>query len=208
MVDGADSIGWNPADRRKLLDHDRTTLRMAALAAASRVAAADCMYLPPQMRVQHVLCGADQYYQWLTAEDPAVRLVLTPGMVYEIVNGKRVIDGWPIRKGNAMQLQDTKQVDLGVEAVDSKGFDVVGDTVTWTASDTTAVTLVPSPDGKTVTVVANSPAVGVVLTAVDNNGLTITDTVDVIPGDAVALRITEGTPVDQPPVAPEPAPGA
>jgi len=69
------------------------------------------------------------------------------------------------------------------------------------------VTLVLVPDGKTVTVVANSPAVGVVLTATDNNGLTVTDTIDVITGDAVALKITEGTPVDQP-AAPAPAPGA
>jgi len=189
------------------VDHDRTVLRIAALEAASRTAAADCMYVPPQMRTHNVLHSADQFYQWLTAEDPAVRLVLTAGMVSEIVNGKRVIDGWPIRKGTAMQLKDTQQVDLAVEAVDAKGFDVVGDTISWTASDTTAVTLVPAPDGKTVTVVANSPAVGVVLTATDNNGLTVTDTIDVITGDAVALKITEGTPVDQP-ATPAPAPGA
>lgn len=188
------------------MDHDRIHLRIAALEAASRIAATD--WAPMQVRVQQTKHATEQFFELLTAEDPAVRLVLTAGMVSEITDGKRVIDGWPIRKGNAMQLKDTQQVDLAVEAVDSKGFDVVGDAITWTASDTTAVTLVPAPDGKTVTVVANSPAVGVVLTATDSNGLTVTDTVDVITGDAVALKITEGTPVDQPPAEPAPAPGA
>lgn len=185
------------------MDHDRVHLRMAALEAASLIAAGDCR--PMQVKIQEVRHATEQFFELLTAEDPAVRLVLTAGMVSEIVNGKRVIDGWPIRKGNAMQLKDTQQVDLAVEAVDAKGFDVLGDTISWTASDTTAVTLVPAPDGKTVTVVANSPAVGIVLTATDTNGLSVTDTVDVIPGDAVALKISEGTPVDQPPAAPAPS---
>lgn len=188
------------------LDHDRIYLREVALREACRVVAADC--LPAQVKAQQAVHAAAQFFEWLTAEDPAVRLVLTAGMVYEIANGQRVIVGWPVRKGRTMQLKDTQQVDLAVEAVDAKGFDVVGDTITWTSSDTTAVTLVPAPDGKTVTVVANSPAVGVVITAADENGLTVTDSIDVIPGDAVALRVTEGTPVDQPPAAPAPAPGA
>jgi hypothetical protein len=187
------------------VDHDRLQLRTAALEAASRIAAGDCQ--PMQVKVQQVVHATEQFYQLLTAEGPPVRLVLRSGMVYRIVNGRRVFDGWPIRKGTAMQLKDNQQVDLTVEAVDAKGFDVA-DTITWTASDTTAVSLVPAPDGKTVTVVANSPAVGVVLTATDGAGLTVTDTVDVITGDAVALKITEGTPVDQPPAAPAPAPGA
>lgn len=186
------------------MDHDRIHLRMAALEAASRIAAGECA--PMQVKVQQVTHATEQFFALLTAEDPAVRLVLTAGMVYEIANGKRVVDGWPIRKGTAMQLKDNQQVDLAVEAVDAKGFDVLGDTITWTASDATAVTLVPAPDGKTVTVVANSPAVGIVLTATDTTGLTVTDTIDVITGDAVALKITEGTPVNQPPATPAPAP--
>lgn len=185
------------------MDHNRTVLRMAALEAASRIAAKSCA--PMQVRVTEVEAATERFYELLTAEDPAVRLVLTAGMVYEIANGQRVVDGWPARKGTAMQLKDNQQVDLAVEAVDAKGFDVVGDTITWTASDTTAVTLVPAPDGRSVTVVANSPATGVVLTATDGT-LTVTDTIDVITGDAVALKITEGMPVNQPPATPAPAP--
>lgn len=188
------------------MDHDRTHLREAALEAASRLAVNDCQ--PMAVKVQQVQHGAEQFYQWLTAEGPAVRLVLTAGMVYRIVNGQRVVDGWPPRKGNVMQLKDSQQVPLSITPVDEKGFDVLGDTITYTTSDTTAVTLVPDPDGKTVTVVANSPATGVVITGTDENGLTVTDTVDVITGQATALKMSWGTPVDQPPAAPAPAPGA
>ena len=95
-----------------------------------------------------------------------------------------------------MQLTDTQQVSLDVDPQDSKGFDVA-DTLTWTSSDDTVISLQPSADGKSCLCVAGVPGAGVVVTVTDGT-LSATDNFDVVPGNVATLNISEGTPVEQP----------
>jgi hypothetical protein len=59
------------------------------------------------------------------------------------------------------------------------------------------VTLDISADTLTATVVAGTPATGVVVTATDPNGVSGSISVDVVAGAAASLVITPGTPVAQ-----------
>jgi hypothetical protein len=107
-----------------------------------------------------------------------------------------------ITKDGVMQLTDTQQVDLVVEPEDSKG-NPTADTLTWGAAlnggdASSAVTLSVSTDTLTCTVIAGSPAVGVVVTATDPNNISGSISVDVVAGTAASLVITPGTPVEQP----------
>jgi len=97
-----------------------------------------------------------------------------------------------------MQITDTQQFDIVVEAKDSKGNDVP-DNLTWTTSST-AGTVVNVDDATTlkVTVVAGAPETGVTVTATDPNGLTGTLSFDVVGGAVTALTLTPSDPVDQP----------
>lgn len=95
-----------------------------------------------------------------------------------------------------MQLTDTQQVSLSVDPEDSKGQSV-SDTLTWTSSDDSVVSLQPADDGKSCLCVAGNPGTGIVVTVSDGT-LTATDNFDVVPGAVAALKITEGTPEEQP----------
>jgi hypothetical protein len=96
-----------------------------------------------------------------------------------------------------MQITDTQQFDITVDAKDSKGNDVP-DNLTWTTSST-AGTVVNVDDTTTlkVTVVAGNPEVGVTATATDPNGLTGTLSFDVVGGAATSLTLNAGTPSTQ-----------
>lgn len=89
----------------------------------------------------------------------------------------------------AMQIHDTEQFTLSVQATDSKGFPVT-DTLTWTVNNTDVATLAVSSDTMSATVIAGRPGSAVV-TLSDGN-LSATEAVDVIPGAASKLVITEG----------------
>lgn len=102
-------------------------------------------------------------------------------------------------KGGVVQLTDTQQVTLTVEAEDSKGFPT-SDSLTWTSSDTTVVSLQPSADTMSCLCVAGNPGLGCVVTVTDGT-ISATDSVDVVPGGAATLVISEGTPEEQPPPA-------
>lgn len=100
-----------------------------------------------------------------------------------------------------MQITDTQQFDINVEAKDSKGNDVP-DSLTWEISSTAGTTL--TVDDETtlkVTVAAGNPEVGIVITATDPNGLSGTLSFDVLGGAATALTLTAGDPTEQAPAA-------
>lgn len=98
--------------------------------------------------------------------------------------------------GGNVQLTDTQQVTLSVDPEDSKGQSV-SDTLTWTSSDDTVVSLQPATDGKSCLCVAGNPGTGVVVTVSDGT-LSATDNFDVVAGDVAQLKISEGTPEAQP----------
>ena len=108
--------------------------------------------------------------------------------------------------GDNVQLSDTQQVLLSVEPLDSKG-EPTSDTLTWTSSDTTVISLVPSADTLSCECVAGVPsAAGSAVTVTVGDGvLSASDSFIVVAGTAASLVISEGTPEDQPPATP-PAP--
>jgi hypothetical protein len=95
----------------------------------------------------------------------------------------------------AMQIHDTEQFTLTLEAQDSKGF-AVADTLTWTVDNPAVVSLQVSSDTMSATIVAGAPGSAVV--TITDGTLTATEAVDVVPGAVAKLVLTEG------PVTPQP----
>ena len=98
--------------------------------------------------------------------------------------------------GGAVQLTDTQQVTLSVEPEDSKGFPT-SDTLTWSSSDDTVVSLQPSADTLSCLCVAGNPGAAVTVTVTDGT-ISASDNFDVVPSGTASLVITEGTPEQQP----------
>lgn len=145
---------------------------------------------------QAVTRTATRLFQWLTGP---VALFLTIGQVLDQGTGQPT--GNPT-KGNPMQLHDTEQVDLSVEVADVKGASIpddigtTADDLAWTVEDTSVATLSVSSDTRTCTVVAGLP--GSTVGTVTLGELSATFAVDVIPGAAARITISEGTPTEQP----------
>lgn len=106
--------------------------------------------------------------------------------------------------GGNVQLTDTQQVTATIDPKDTKGFDT-SDSLTWSTADPTVVSLVPSADSLSCLCVAGVPGVGVVVTVTDGV-LSASESFDVVAGAAASLAMTLGTPEDQPPAPPAPAP--
>lgn len=96
-----------------------------------------------------------------------------------------------ITKEGSVQIKDNEQFTVSVEVEDSKGFPVSGDTLTYTAADTSVVSLQPSADGLSCLIVAGNP--GSTVVTVTDGTITATEAVDVVAGDAATFQITEGT---------------
>lgn len=120
--------------------------------------------------------------------------------------------------GQPVQLRITDatgrpyHADLSVQVFDAVGNEITDDPgtttddLTWTLdSGDGIVTTAVSGDTRTCTVTA--AALGSAVVRVALGELTGTVAVDVIPGDAAELRITEGTPEPTPDTEPEPLPG-
>ena len=107
--------------------------------------------------------------------------------------------------GDNVQLTDTQQVLLTVEPLDSKG-EPTTDTLTWSTSDGTVISLVPSADTLSCECVAGVPsAAGSAVTVTVTDGvLSASEPFIVVAGTAASLVITPGTPEDQPPAPPAP----
>ena len=100
-----------------------------------------------------------------------------------------------------MQLHDDEKVDLSVAVASAKGSPIsddpatTTDDLTWSTDDDTVASLEISADTRTCTVRAG--VVGSTVVAVAFGELVATLAVDVVPGDAALVTISEGTPTKQ-----------
>lgn len=183
-----------------LTDTRRHALHVAADLHTNRYANPD---QPGALADKELRATATMIADWLTG--PAF-LMVTIGDVTDQTTGQptgHTIEGTP------MQLRETDQVDLTVTVASVKGTPIpddpatTGDDLTWTTDNPDVADLHISPDTRTCTVVAG--LVGSTVVTVSLRDLTATLAVDVIPGDAALLTITEGTPTEQA-TEPEPTP--
>lgn len=159
---------------------------------------------PHEHRLREVLRAADQIYAWVTQPAPPARLTLTFGPVTDRATPDIQQGDTPMAN---LQLGDTQEVTATVVADDAAG-NVVPDQLTWAASPDTAVSLTPSDDTLSCVIAGLVPTAGVVITATDTAGNSISGDVDVIGGPASALSMSFGPVSDKPAPAPTPAPGA
>lgn len=145
---------------------------------------------------ESLLKTATLIYDWLAGP---VAFTFAYGPVVDQSTGDptgRTIGGTP------MQLHDNEQVDLSVTVSDVKGASIgddpgtTADDLAWDIADSSVASLSVSADTRTCTVVAGVP--GSTTGTVTLGDLSATFAVDVIPSGAVAINITEGTPVPQP----------
>jgi len=97
-----------------------------------------------------------------------------------------------------MQLTDTQQVDYTIEVDDTKGYAVPGAALAASVDNPAVATVTQT--GSTFTVVAGQPGSAVVTFTV--GGLTATEAIDVVAGGVATIKVTAGTPVDQPVAVP------
>lgn len=148
----------------------------------------------PTPNVKGVLAAAGTIREWLIGPSG---LVVT---INPVVTQGTVLSA---SKGQPVQLTDTQQVTLTVQATDAKGSPTTGDaptTLAWTIDNPTVATLQVSTDTLTCTVIAGTVGSGVV--TVTAGSLSATIAVDVIAGGAAKFVIGEGVPVEQPPTTP------
>lgn len=179
----------------------REQLRLAAVSLAVDLDDADpcdCDDRHHEHRLREALRAADRIYAWVTAPAPAAHLTLTFGPVTDRANPQTKLGDTPMAN---LQLGDTQEVTATVVADDAAG-NVVPDQLTWAASPDTAVSLTPSADTLSCVIAGLVPTAGVVITASDATGNTISGDVDVIGGPASALSMSFGPVSDKPAPAP------
>ena len=105
----------------------------------------------------------------------------------------------------AFQITDSQQVTLGIKALDKKGNPAPIEGVEWSTDKTDLLALVPSADGLSCTVLAVGPlGIGTVTMKADaqmgegESPIVGTLQVEVTGGQAVTVKITAGTPEEQP----------
>lgn len=100
-----------------------------------------------------------------------------------------------------MQLHDDEQVTLSVSVADAKGAAISDDPSTttddlqWSVADQGVATLQVSADTRSCTVVAGT--VGSTVVTIQLGSLSATEAIDVVPGSAALITISEGTPEPQ-----------
>jgi hypothetical protein len=116
----------------------------------------------------------------------------------------------PISKGTiivAVQMRDTQQVRVSVEAVDSKGNQVESGNLTWTSDNETVATITVDPDNAMAAIiVAGSPGAAVV--TVSDGNLSGQELITVTAGAAASFSLSEGPITEQPAAATPPAAAA
>jgi dipeptidyl aminopeptidase/acylaminoacyl peptidase len=180
---------------------ERLTRRAAALQAAATLTYG---HGSPRQIARLVTEVADVFDAWLAIPAPAARLDPTADPPVDKPTGT------PDGNGNSMlqiELPDTKDVTVHANPLDAEGFAATGDTITWTAADstgapTTAVTLTPSADTLSCYVASGAPTAGIALTLADSQGNTEVVTIDVLGGPAKSLAASADAPVDKPAAAP------
>lgn len=185
----------------------REQLRLAAVSVAVDLADADpcdCDDRHHEHRLREALRAAEQIYAWITQPAAPARLTLTFGPVTDR-GTHHTLQGDTLMAN--LQLGDTQEVTATVVADDAAG-NVVPDQLTWAASPAAAVSLTPSADTLSCVIGGLVPTAGVVITATDTAGNSISGDVDVIGGPASALSMSFGPVSDKPAPTPTPAPGA
>lgn len=143
-------------------------------------------------QVREVLHAATDIYAWLI--QPRV-LAWTWGPIVDRATGAVITPAQGANMANP-QLGDAQQITATVTPDDAAGY-ATTDTLAWTASDETAVSLTPSADTLSCVIDGLVPTAGVVITATDPNGVSITGDVDVVAGQASTLTMSFGTPTDR-----------
>lgn len=147
-----------------------------------------------RVATEALLDTATTIFRWLTGP---VSFTIRIGEVFKQDGSTtgRTIGGSP------MQLHDDEQVTLSVAVADAKGAAIADDpsrtddNLEWTVDDENVATLQVSADTRACTVVAGQP--GSTVVTVKLGDLTATEAVDVVPGDAALITISEGTPEKQ-----------
>lgn len=173
--------------------NDETALRVVALQSAVQSVdhSGGCRH--------DILERAQEFYTWVSQRTPA-RIRLTS--VGEITQQK---------EQEPMQIKDSEQFDLTFEVDDAKAQPITGAAVTVTVDQPSVASVNPTADGTGYTIVGGVVGSAVITfdAGVDDAGNPIkyTEAVDVVPGSAATIKVTEGTPVPQasapvnPPVA-------
>lgn len=189
---------------------DMTDTRRIAMAHAVTLHTNRFSSHSPAIANQMLRTTATRIYDWLTGP---THLKITIGPA---VDRDGHPDPHPDNNGGQpvqLRITDTQghpyQADLTVQVYDAVGNEItddpgtMADDLTWTLdSGDGIVTLDVSPDTRTCTVTAT--ALGSAVVRVTLAELTGTVAVDVIPGDAASLQITEGEPRPRPDTEPEP----
>ena len=184
----------------------REQLRLAAVSLAVDLDNAEPCGCGEETHLEHrltqALHAADRIFAWVTEPAPVAHLTLTFGPVTDRATHSPTTKEDPMAN---LQLGDSQQVTATVVADDAAG-NIVPDTLTWAASPDTAVSLTPSDDTLSCVIGGLVPTAGVVVTATDTAGNSISGDVDVIGGPASALSLSFGAVSDK--AAPAPAPSA
>jgi hypothetical protein len=134
-------------------------------------------------------------YDWYVGP---VAIYVTIGTVVNQTTGQPT---GTVLKGTPMQLHDDENVDLSVIVASAKGALIAddpsstGDDLTWEVDDSTVASLAVSDDTRTCTV--RSGVVGSTVLTIGVGNASATLAVDVVPGDAALITVSEGTPYKQ-----------
>jgi hypothetical protein len=140
-----------------------------------------------ERRRHQILRDADEFYAWLAAPAPVARLIGHVG------------PPTPIAEGNPMsnpQIPAGYSVTITIEPEDIDG-NAVTDTLTWTSSDPTDVTVTADTTTLIGTVAVLNPAVDVTVTATDGTN-TYTYELDGVADAPVNLVATVSAPFKTP----------
>lgn len=162
-----------------------TRLREVALSAA-----VDYLRAAGHTNPDELVNCARAAYRFL---NPVMRLYLTRGDITDQATGA-VANPPEGELPMATVLKDSEQVDFTVEADDAKGYPTVDPSAITAAIDDTTVASV-SQNGATITVVAGAP--GNAVLSVSDGTITVTEAINVTPGDVAAFKLTPGTPTAQ-----------
>lgn len=175
------------------LDPAVARAREAALDAAVRLRAVPQLTLsvgavctepgPPALDL--VRADAEVLTAWLLG---TTHLTISRSLVVSQATGQPT--GTP-SQGEPMQIHDDEKTTLTVDTKDARGFETA-DTVTWTIDDGSVASLTVSDDGRSCTVVANTPGSAVVTVTDADAGLSATEAIDVVPGGTATISIVEG----------------
>lgn len=177
---------------------DRTEIQQVALALAVELHTTR----PTRMideEEREVLDTADLFAVWLG--NPVIYLEIKPDQfTYDQGGGTATLTEFTT--GGAVELKDSKQVQLTLHAKDAKQFEVPepeGTVLSWSSDDSSVVSLQPSADGLSCLAVAGNP--GSCMVQVTDGVRTGSLAFDVTPGDVDSISIEAGEPEDQPPSA-------